>query len=131
MPNYFSVKNAPLFVSVLVLIPVAIIYGFNISNFWTVYLGIDLNNINLQNVIKSIMGVYLFFAFFFGVAIFYPKYWYSAMCGNALLMGGLAFGRIVSIVNDGLPNNFYIIGALLEAALAFFCIFILRKYKVK
>lgn len=104
-------------------------YGLHPGIFWKDYIGLEVSNIDLINIFKAIMGLYLAFAIVWILGIFKEKYWFTATISNIFFMGGLATGRFISEMADGMPSHFYLIGGFLEAMLAFLGIYILLKEK--
>lgn len=127
--TYFSFRNLHLIISVLVLIPVSLVYGLHPDNFWTEIIGLTVTNIDLINIFKAIMGLYLGFALLFLLGILISSLWYIASLSNIVFMGGLGLGRTISLITDGVPSQFYLIGGFLELLLAVLGIVIYRKYR--
>lgn len=124
----FSFKNLHLIISVLVLIPASLVYGLHPDSFWTEIIGLNVSNIDLINIFKAIMALYLGFALLFLLGILIPSLWYTASLSNIVFMGGLGLGRTISLITDGIPSQFYLIGGFLELMLAFLGLIILRKF---
>ncbi len=119
------VKNSHLILSVIIVIPIALVYGFQPD----LLFNITINTRDEATVFKAIMGLYLSFASFWTLGILKPTYWKAATLSNILFMFGLAFGRIVSILIDGLPSTFFVIGTLGELVLGFYGWYLLKNYK--
>ncbi|MDZ7612753.1 MAG: DUF4345 domain-containing protein [Flavobacteriaceae bacterium] len=122
--KYFTLKNLHLIISVMVLIPASLIYGLHPDGFWTDFIGLNVSNIDLINIFKAIMGLYLGFASLWLLGIVKPAFWFTATLSNIAFMGGLGLGRTVSLFADGIPSGFYLTGGFLELLLAFLGIFI-------
>jgi hypothetical protein len=60
------------------------------------------------------MGLYLGLTIYLIIGVFKDEYWKTATITSAIFMGGLAFGRIISIVFDGIPSIPFLIGTVLE-----------------
>jgi hypothetical protein len=123
----FGIRNLHLWISAVVLIPVALIYGLHPDAFWKDILGLDISNVDLRNIFKAIMGVYLCFAALFIAGIMRPSLWFTATVSSILLMGGLALGRLVSMVTDGIPSKFYFVGCFLELLLCLLAAYNLQR----
>ena len=126
--KYFTFKNLHLFISVMVLIPASLVYGLHPDSFWAEIIGLKVSNIDLINIFKAIMGLYLSFAILWLIGIIKPAYWVAATLSNIIFMGGLGLGRTISLFADGVPSQFYLIGGFLELLLAVLGILIYRKY---
>jgi hypothetical protein len=107
-------KNIHLLLSVSIVIPLAFVYGFSPNYLFD----IQINSIDEANVFKAIMGIYFAFASFWIIGIIKPNYWKAATISNVLFMLGLAFGRIVSLICDGIPSSLLIYGTIGELVLA-------------
>ena len=118
-------KNSHLIVSVIIVIPVAFVYGFKPD----LLFDIAINTIDEDNVFKAIMGLYLAFATFWLLGILRPTYWKAATLSNIFFMFGLAIGRIISIFFDGLPSSVFVLGTIGELFLGFYGWYVLQTKK--
>lgn len=118
-------KNLHLIISVFVVIPVALIYGF-LPN---LLFNIHPNTIDEHNVLKAIMGIYLAFASIWILGIFKINYWKIATISNAIFMLGLASGRVISLLFDGVPSVIFCLGTFGEIILGIYAFIILEKQK--
>ncbi|GGG47001.1 DUF4345 domain-containing protein [Bizionia arctica] len=122
-------KNLHLLISLSIIIPTAIIYSS--PSILPERLDIQVNTIDLSNMLKAIMCLYLGVSVIWLLGIFKTKYWKSATQLNILFMLSLAIGRILSMIADGLPTGGYIFGVIAEVALGLFSIYQLKKYPSK
>jgi hypothetical protein len=74
------------------------------------------------------MGLYLAFALFWLVGMFNYNLWKAATVSQILFMGGLAFGRILSLLFDGVPSKLFAVGTIGELILAVFGYYQIRTY---
>ncbi|WP_296383438.1 DUF4345 domain-containing protein [Winogradskyella sp.] len=111
-----------LIISVLIVVPVAFIYGFNPSSQFNIYLG----TIDEQNFFKAVMGLYLGFSVLWVLGIFRTNYLKFALVTNTIFMLALATGRLLSIVIDGTPTFAYVFGILGEFILGFYGLWVLN-----
>ena len=123
----FRIQNLHLVLSVAIVIPVALVYGLFPNVILPKLLDFKVETTDLNNVFRAIMGLYLAMASFWILGIIKSKFWYAATVSNILFMGGLAFGRIISLVIDGMPSTVFFIGTFGELILAVFGIYQLRK----
>lgn len=108
-------KNFHLTISVIIVIPIAIVYGF-----WTnLVLNVNIDTVDEQSIFKAMMGFYLAFALLWTIGIFRPIYWKTATITNILFMFGLGIGRIISIFFDGIPSPILIAGTFGELIIGF------------
>jgi len=112
-----------LLISILIVVPVAIIYGFQPNLIFDIHL----DTIDEHNFFKAIMGLYLGLSFLWILGIFKSNYLKLAITTNVIFMLGLGFGRLISILLDGVPSFDYIYGTLAELLLGFYGIWVLRK----
>jgi len=122
--NNFIKKNH-LIISVIIVIPVALIYGFKTN----LLFDIDLNTVDEHNFFKAIMGLYLGFSSLWVLGIFKPAYWKLAIISNIIFMLGLGLGRIISMCLDGFPTFIYLFGAFAELFLGLYGVWVFMRYK--
>lgn len=106
-------KSLHLSVSASVIFVVALIYGANPAYTLPFFFDFEVNSLELKNIFRALMGLYLGFAAYWVMGILNPQHWRSATISNVIFMGGLAFGRIISTIFDGISAQ-YIIGLVLE-----------------
>ena len=75
------------------------------------------------------MGLYLALASLWILGIMNQNYWKTATMCNMLFMLGLAFGRIISMLLDGIPTTVFIFGTLGELVLGFYALFQFKSTK--
>nr|WP_299135134.1 DUF4345 domain-containing protein [uncultured Tenacibaculum sp.] len=107
-------------------VPTAIIYGT--PSILSTNLNIEVSTIDLSNLLKAIMCLYIGISCIWLVGIIKEKYWKSATQLNILFMLTLATGRILSIIIDGIPTNGYVFGVIAELVIGLFSVYQLRKY---
>lgn len=115
------VSKIHLVISILVVVPVSIIYGFNPNLQFNIFLGTT----DEHNFFKAIMGLYLGFSLLWLLGLFNTKYLRAALISNVVFMFGLAFGRLLSLIIDGVPTSAYVYGTLGEFILGFYGIWVL------
>ena len=112
-----------LIVSVLIVIPIAFVYGFQAD----LKFDIHLNTIDEHNFFKAIMGLYVGFSALWILGIFKTNFWKLATITNVVFMLGLGFGRVLSIFLDGTPTGGFIFGTAVELLLGFYSLWVLKK----
>ncbi len=127
MKNNQQLKNLQLGISAVVVLIASFVYGGNPSKFLPYIFGFEVEDLELKNIFRAIMGLYIAFAIYWIIGIRNPKYWQGATISNILFMGGLAFGRLASTVLDGVSFQ-YTIGMVLEALFLFWGLHNLKKY---
>jgi len=116
MNKYINPSNLHLTISIFIVIIVAFVYGFK-PDLW---FDVKVKTIDEHNIFKAIMGVYIAFSILWFVGIIIEKFWETATISNFLFMFGLAFGRIVSIIFDGIPSTLFLLGTIGELILGFY-----------
>ena len=114
-------RKIHLIISVIVVIPVAFIYGFNIES------TLEISPITTDefNLLKAVMGIYLGFAFLWLIGLLKNRYLKVALVSNMIFMLGLGFGRLISFAFDGLPSMAFIVGTAGELTLGFYGVWVL------
>lgn len=119
-------KNLHLIFSILIVMPTAIIYGS--PTILPERLDIQVNTIDLANMLKSLMFLYLGISIIWLIGIWKSNYWKIATQLNILFMLSLASGRILSIAIDGLPTKGFIFAVIAEIIIGIFSIYQLKKH---
>ncbi|MBT2163645.1 DUF4345 domain-containing protein [Zobellia barbeyronii] len=122
-------KNLHLLVSAAIVIPTGIIYGS--PSILPEHLDIQVQTIDLSNMLKAIMCLYLGIALVWLLGVWKPEYWKKATQLNILFMLTLAFGRAISMVADGFPTGGYIFGIIAELVIGLFSFYQLKKYSAE
>lgn len=117
--NHIRIKNLHLIVSVIFIVPIALVYGVCPELTLSQVFGIKIDTINLTNIFRAMMGLYLGVSAVWIIGILKPKFWITATVTNIVFMGGLAAGRLVSLAVDGVPSIYFSVGLLLELLFAF------------
>ena len=124
--SIFNLKNAHLIISIIILSPIALNYGIIPDKILPVLFDFKVETIDLKNVFRAIMGLYLGIIYLWFLGVYNSKYWIMATVLNVAFMGGLAFGRLISIVLDGHPSIVFKIGFVVELILAIWGVLNLR-----
>lgn len=122
-------KNLHLLVSLSIVVPTAIIYGSPLI--LPKHLDIQVNTIDLSNMLKAFMCLYLGISLVWIMGILKTRYWKDATQLNILFMLTLATGRTLSMITDGFPTGGYIFGIIAELFIGIFSIYQLKKYNLK
>ncbi|RXR20511.1 DUF4345 domain-containing protein [Flavobacterium amnicola] len=123
MKRSHAIKNTHLIISSVVVLPVSLIYGFAPE----VFFKLTVSTIDEQNILKAIMGIYIAFAILWVLGICNSKYWKIATVSNFIFMFGLAFGRIISMLFDGIPSPLLLFGVTGELILGVYGIYIYQQ----
>jgi len=117
------VNKIHLVISIIIVIPAALIYGFEPKLLLDMYA----ETVDERNFHMAIMGLYLVFSLLWILGITKEDYFKLALISNIIFMSGLAFGRILSIFLDGLPTSFYLYGTIGELVLGVYGVYVLSK----
>jgi hypothetical protein len=123
-----AIKNLHLAISVILIIPVALVYGLKPGFILPKLFDFKIQSNDLAGIFRATMGLYLGMTTIWIMGIFKPKYWMLATITTIVFMGGLAMGRLLSLVVDGIPSSCLLFGFIVESALAFLGLKNLRKY---
>jgi Domain of unknown function (DUF4345) len=107
-------KNLYLGMSSIIVIIVGLAYGLYPQKLMPLFFDFKVETTDLSNVFRAIMGLYIGLGIYFIVGIKKQQYYKNATLICTIFMGGLAFGRIISIVIDGIPSPIFAIGTILE-----------------
>jgi hypothetical protein len=96
------------------LIPIALSYGL-IPDISLKYLyNMTVEDTNSKHIFRAMTGLYFAMIGMWFIGAFQEKYRLVALYAMAIFMLGLAFGRIVSFVFDGIPHWLLIFYAVAE-----------------
>lgn len=110
-----------LIISIVIVIPAAIIYGFLPDLFFEISVVTN----DEHSAFKAITGLYLGFSLLWMLGVFNPSYLKTALISNTIFMLGLGFGRCLSFILDGFPSNFFLFGTAGELILGFYGFWVL------
>jgi len=127
MNKFVKPSNLHLTISILIVVTVAFVYGFK-PDLW---FDVKLKTIDEVNIYKAIMGIYIAFSSLWFVGIIREKFWQMATISNFLFMLGLAFGRMISLLFDGIPSTIFLLGTIGELALGFYAFYQFKNQKNK
>lgn len=120
--------RAFLVVCAIGLAPVALSYGIVPAVSLDVLFGITVDSTNLANIMRAIMGLY------FGMIVIWLWGAFSipmagpALVSCAVFMLGLAAGRTLSFVLDGMPHWLLVLYAVIEVVLGAIAIVLYRTH---
>jgi hypothetical protein len=99
-------KNLNLLLSGIIVIIAGCVYGGHPSYLMPLILDFQVEVLELKNLLRAVMGIYLGIGVFWLMGAYKAKLWYAATLSNVLFMGGISFGRIVSTIVDGVSVQF-------------------------
>jgi uncharacterized protein YacL len=122
-------KNLHLLISAIIITIIALTYGLFPNSMLPKLFDFNVESIDLKQAFRATMGLYIGMVILWVIGIFKPHHWRIATISNVLFMIGLAAGRIISFVADGIPSIMFSIGLALELTLALWGIKNLTKYR--
>lgn len=131
MNTYLNKQNAHLILSALILIAASLLYGLYPEQVLPGLFEVDIESVDLRNIFRAIMFLYLGMANIFILGVLKPEYWKFATLLVIVFMGSLALGRTMSFFIDGGPSLFFILGLFGELTLAVFGFWQLRYHTGK
>ena len=104
--------------SVVIVTVVSFTYGLSPNVVLPKLFDFTVDSTDLKQVFRAIMGLYLGMVALWFTGIFKPYFWRTATIANVFFMFGLALGRIISLIADGIPSVFFCAGLAVELTLA-------------
>ena len=123
-------KNLHLAISAITLTIVSLAYGLSPKNILPKFFDFKVETIDLTHSFRATMGLYLGMAVLCVIGVSKSREWRTATISNVFFMIGLALGRTISLVIDGIPSIYFLAGLVLELLLALWGIINLKKYQV-
>ena len=120
-------KNIHLYISLVIVVLAALIYGF----YPDLILDIQLNTVDEHNAFKGIMMLYLGFSALWVIGLFKSNHFKTALVTNIIFMLGLASGRLISLILDGIPSSVYLFGVFGKLILGLYGIWVLNRITLK
>ena len=108
------------------LVPIALGYGAKPSVSLDALFGISVNTTNLTHIMRAVMGLYIGMVVFWLWGAFSKPMVGPELAGCAVFMLGLAGGRVLSFILDGMPHWLLVVYAGLEIVLGLIAILLYR-----
>jgi hypothetical protein len=93
-----------LLIAAIGLIPIALSYGVIPEKSLSYLFNITVSEINLIHILRAIMGLYLALILFWFIGAFKLQLRQAAIYSLVVFMFGLATGRVISLIFEGIPN---------------------------
>src|SRR6202008_3249755 len=100
-------KNLHLTISAIAIIIVSLAYGLSPNEILPKLFDFKVESIDLKHAFRAMMGLYLGMATLCVIGIFKSRQWRTATISNVFFMVGLALGRTISLVVDGIPSIYF------------------------
>ena len=109
------------------LVPIALGYGAKPTESLGALFDITVDTINLTHIMRAIMGLYLGMVVIWVWGAFNKRLTTPALVSCAVFMLGLAAGRILSFIIDGMPHWLLVVYAVLEVVLGVLAVALYRQ----
>jgi hypothetical protein len=116
-----------LIVAALGLTPIALGYGLMPGRSLPFLYGVGVDGVSNVHILRAIMGLYLGMVVFWLMGARFPRYRDAALCSLVVFMLGLAAGRVLSFVIDGMPHPLLAVYAVLEIGFGAVGLVLLRR----
>jgi len=100
------------------LTPIALAYGLVPATTIPLLYGIEIESISLSHIFRAVMGLYLAMIVFWLLGAAREPLRFAALCSVVVFMGGLALGRLASLLLDGIPAPLLSVYLVLELGFA-------------
>ena len=110
------------------LVPISLGYGATPSTSLDALFGITVDSINLTHIMRAVMGLYFGMVVIWIWGAFKEQMTRPALVSCAVFMLGLAAGRLLSFILDGMPHWLLVVYAVLEIVLGLIAIAWYREY---
>ena len=118
MTNMKSEK-ALLIIAILGLIPIALGYGLMPEKTLTPLYGFSVDNVNLTHILRAVMGLYFGQVIIWGLGVIKDEFRRPALYCLVVFRFGLATGRFLSFIVDGIPHLLLVVYFILELIFGF------------
>ena len=109
------------------LLPVALSYGVAPAVVLPRVLDVAVEGTDLTHIFRAVMGLYLAMIVLWVLGALRPNLARAAVISEVTFMFGLAFGRVLSIISDGVPSLLLVAYTAVEIVLGVWGILILKK----
>ena len=118
-----------LILAAVALAPIALSYGFDPSTSMSYLFDIDAGSINSTHIFRAVMGLYLALIIFWLLGAKQDALQLPALWSLTVFMLGLAAGRALSLVLDGIPHPLLVVYLVLELGFGAVGFMMARGYK--
>lgn len=109
------------------LVPIALSYGLAPQQSLSQLFGLQVDSVNGFHIFRAITGLYLALALFWVMGALRAGLRQAALLSLVVFMLGLAIGRVVSILVDGMPNTLLQVYLLLELGIGVVGLLLLKR----
>ncbi len=113
-----SKESVFLLVAAAGLTPIALAYGLLPATTVPMLYGVEIDSVNIVHIFRAVMGLYLAMVIFWVMGATREPLRLAALYSVVVFMGGLAMGRLLSLLVDGIPVAPLVIYLVLEVGFA-------------
>ena len=117
-----------LFLAAVGLIPIALGYGLVPADSMSMLFSIDASGVNASHIFRAVMGLYLALVVFWIAGGLRVSLRLPALWSLTVFMFGLAAGRALSLLVDGMPHPLLVTYLLLELGFGAVGAFLIRNH---
>ncbi len=122
-----NVRQIFLLIVAVGLIPIAMSYGLMPQQSLRYLFDVSVADTNSIHIFRALMGLYLGFGLFWILGAFNVQLRQAALYSLVVFMFGLAAGRGLSVVVDGMPHWLLFVYLLIELVFGGIGVFLLKK----
>ena len=109
------------------LLVIALSYGIAPKAVLPMALDLTVDGTDLTHIFRAIMGLYLGMIVLWVLGAFRVSLTRTAVIAEVVFMFGLAFGRVLSIIVDGVPSALLVVYTALEVAMGLWGVLVLKR----
>lgn len=122
-----NLRQGLLILSGIGLVPIALGYGLNPTSSLPALFAVPVESVNAAHIFRAVMGLYLGLAGFWLIGAYKAHLRQAALLSLIVFMFGLAAGRLLSLVVDGVPHWLLLTYLILELGLGMVGLLLLQQ----
>ena len=122
-----KIRQMFLLITAIGLFPIALSYGLIPQKSLSYLFDISVSDPNGIHIFRAVMGLYLALALFWIIGAFKVQLQQAALYSLTLFMLGLAAGRILSLIIDGIPHWLLVVYLGMELSFGVMGIFLIKR----
>ena len=123
-----QLKKVLLVLSFVTVCVIALLYGISPQWFFDTFLVTSQEpGIDQSHILRAVMMLYIALGLFWLYCAFSDKYRDAGIIVLAIFCGGLATGRVLSVIVDGIPSPILILYIFMELSLVPLCIWLMKR----
>ena len=122
-----NIRQMFLLITAIGLIPIALSYGLMPQKSLSYLFDIPASSPNSIHIFRALMGLYLALVLFWIIGAFKVQVRQAALYSLIVFMLGLAAGRVLSLVLDGIPHWLLVVYLVLELGFGVLGILLIKK----